>query len=167
MTTMKVFLSHSVSPHDAPVAARLRAVAATYDITLLLPEREHNYRQGRLTAEVRKQIRSSDAVIALATINALWDQSLALEISEAAQAGKPIIALVEFGVATNNIPTPNIVHFNRHNPTAHDRELVEVLKRIQSQIGAQQVMNALGWIAGIALGLVALNAVAEAVGPKK
>lgn len=164
---MNVFLSHSVSIRDAPVAARLRAVAASYDIRLLLPLREHHYRQGRLTAEVKKLIESSDAVIALATTDAAWDQSVSLEVQEAIRAGKPIIALVEQGVNVNGIPADNIVRFNRLNPAGHEEELVRVLQRIRSQIGAQQITNALGWIAGIALGLVSLTAVADALGSKE
>lgn len=166
---MNVFLSHSVSASDAPVAARLRAVAATYDIKLLLPEREHHYRQAKVTAEVRKQIQSSDAMIALVTMNALWDQSVAHEIQEAIRAEKPIIALVESGSGINisNLPPENIVYFNRLNPTGHEESLIAVLNRIRSQINAAQITNALGWIVGIALGLVALNAVAEAIGSDK
>jgi uncharacterized membrane protein len=71
---------------------------------------------------------------------------------------KPVIALVEYGIQVQGAAANQIVYFDRRNSTAHEQQLMSALERIRQQ--QQQWKNdltALGWIAGIALGLVALS----------
>jgi hypothetical protein len=49
-----------------------------------------------------------------------------------------------------------VVYFNRYDPTAHEALLVGALNQIRSE-QIKPNWTALGWIAGIALGLVALS----------
>ena len=63
---MNVFLSYAVSPFDSPIAARLRAVAAAYDISIVLPDRTERPSNG-LGIDTQNKIGQSDAVIALIT----------------------------------------------------------------------------------------------------
>lgn len=158
---MKVFLSYAVGQLDAPIAARLRAVAAAYDISILLPDRTQAT-HGGININVRNQIKQSDAVIALLTKTAPVDavNLVNLELQDAARAGKPVIALIEQGVPVQNIPANQIVHFNRAQPTAHEASLLSVLDQIRSK-KRKGDLTALGWIAGIALGLVALSELAS------
>lgn len=157
---MKVFLSYAVGEPDAPIAARLRAVAAAYDITILLPDRTHASFNG-LHADAEKKIKQSDAVIALITRTAFeeWINLVHLELQTAAQANKPIIALIEQGVPIRGVPN-QVVYFNRLDPTAHEASLMNVLGEIRRQ-QQQKDLTSLGWIAGIALGLVALSELAS------
>lgn len=154
---MKVFLSYAVGPWDAPIAARLRAVAAVYDISILLPDRTQVLHNG-LPSDTQAKIREADAVIALATNTAPADaiNLVNLELQSATQARKPVIALVEEGVQLPPIPVTQVVYFNRYDPTVHETLLVGALNHIRSE-QVKQNWTALGWIAGIALGLVALS----------
>jgi hypothetical protein len=82
-----------------------------------------------------------------------------LELQTALQSGKPVIALIEQGVQVQGVLGDQIVYFNRFNPTAHEASLMNVLEKIRQQQQPKNDLSALGWIAGIALGLVALNAI--------
>jgi hypothetical protein len=154
---VKVFLSYAVGPWDAAIAARLRAVAAVYDISILLPDRTQVLHNG-LTPDTQAKMRDADAVIALVTNTAQADaiNFVNLELQNAAQAHKPIIALVEQGAQLPPIPVTQVVYFNRNDPTVHEALLVGALNHIRSE-QIKQNWTALGWIAGIALGLVALS----------
>jgi hypothetical protein len=154
---MKVFLSYAVGQIDAPIAARLRAVAAAYDIIILLPDRTHMTRPN-LIADTLKKIKQSDAVIALMTKTAQMAvvNLVNLELQAAAQTGKPVIALVEQGISVQAMPS-QIVYFNRLMPTAHESSLMKALEQIRQQQQLKNDITALGWIAGIALGMVALG----------
>lgn len=155
---MNVFLSYAVAPFDTPIAARLRAVAAAYDISILLPDRNQVLANG-LTNDTQAKIRSSDAVIALITTMASSDllNAVNLELRTADQSGKPIIALIEQGVQIQATPDTQIVYFNRFDPAAHETPLVHALESIRHQQQWKQSLTALGWIAGIALGMIALS----------
>jgi 16S rRNA G1207 methylase RsmC len=154
---VKVFLSYAVGPGDAPIAARLRAVAAVYDISILLPDRTLMLHNG-LPTDTQSKIREADAFIVLATNTAPADamELVNLELQYATQARKPIIALVEEGVRLSSIPVAQVVYFNRYDPTVHETLLVGALNHIRNE-QVKQNWTALGWIAGIALGLVALS----------
>ena len=156
---MKVFLSYAVRDWDAPIAARLRAVAAAYDIAILLPIRTPGVQNG-ITTDTLTKIKQSDAVIALVTNTAPRHlvNVVNLEWQTAAQAGKPIIALIEQGVTLQSA-APGVVYFDRLNPTAHESSLMNALQQIRNQQQWKKDLTALGWIAGIALGLVALGEV--------
>jgi hypothetical protein len=154
---VKVFLSYAVGPLDAPIAARLRAVAAVYDISILLPDRTQVLHNG-LPSDTKAKIREADAVIVLVTTTAPPDAAslVNLELPDAIEARKPIIALVEQGVLLPPIPLTQVVYFNRYDPTVHEALLVRALNHIKSD-QVKQNWTALGWIAGITLGLIALS----------
>jgi hypothetical protein len=161
---MKVFLSYAVRQVDAAIAARLRAVAAAYDITILLPDRTLTTNNG-LATDTLKKIKQSDAIIGLLTRSAQVSSVnlVNLELQAAEQEGKPIIALVEKDVSVQGFPESQIVYFNPSIPHAHEPALVHVLEEI-NQRQQKKDFTALGWIAGIALGLVALG---ELLGDEK
>ena len=142
-----------MSPHDAPIAARLRAVAAVYDIQILLPERT---RSGASTAADLQKVKQSDAVVLLITAQSQAN-AVKRELQAAVQAKKPIIALVDNSIQVPGLAENQIVRFDRWNPTAHEQQLFTVLERMRHQQKESQVWTALGWIAGIALGLIALG----------
>jgi hypothetical protein len=154
---VKVFLSYAVGPWDAAIPARLRAVAAVYDIAILLPDRTQIPHNG-LSRDTLGKISEADAVILLATNTAppAAINLLNLELLNAAQIQKPTIALVEVGIELQSLPVTQIVYFNREDPTVHEALLVSALNQIRSQ-QIKPNWTALGWIAGIALGLVALS----------
>lgn len=161
---MRVFLSYAVGPVDATIAARLRAVAAAYDVAILLPDRTQPAND-ELTSDTLKKIRQSDAIIGLLTRGAQVASVNVVnhELGAAAQNSKPIIALVEQGVSVQGVPENQIVYFNPLIPHQHEPRLMEVLDQIRQQ-QQKKDLTALGWIAGIALGLVALS---ELLGDKK
>ncbi|MBC7908897.1 MAG: hypothetical protein H7Y30_00245 [Pyrinomonadaceae bacterium] len=154
---MKVFLSYAVGQWDAPIAARLRAVAAAYDISILLPDRTQVSNNG-LSADTQNKIKQSDAVIVLVTKTApaFTTNLVNRELQAAAQLNKPIIPLIEQGVSFQGIPNSQVVYFMRSNPSAHESSLMKVLEQIRGQRWKKD-LTTLGWIAGIALGLVALS----------
>ena len=157
-TDMKVFLSYAVGPLDSSFAARLRAVAAAYDVAILLPDRTQIPHNG-LRADTESKIKQSDAVIALVTGTSDpsgW-KTINLELEAATQARKPIIALVEQGVPFQAASGTQLIQFNRYDPTAHEASLMAVLDQVKQQRQWKKDLTALGWIAGIALGLVALS----------
>lgn len=158
---MKVFLSYAVGPWDTPIAARLRAVAAAYDITILLPDRTQIIHNG-LPLDTQEKIRESDAVIALVTNTAPPEAIYVVnsEVQTAAQAGKPVIFLAESGVHIKAGTVTQVVYFDRSNPTAHETHLMNALAEIRAQ-KSKSDSTALGWIAGIALGLIALSLIGD------
>ena len=163
---MNVFLSYAVGELDAPIAARLRAVAAAYEISIVLPDRSYVPNNG-LSQDTNAKIMQSDAVLALITRTAQLEllNVVNLELRLASQFYKPIMALIEQGVPFQGIPENQIVYFDRFNPTAHEESLIRALNQLQAE--RQQWKNnltALGWIAGITLGLIALS---EWIGDKK
>lgn len=158
---MRVFLSHSISPEDGPVAARLKAVAAAYGVVVLLPEVTRPASAAVLSRTEKTAIKNADAVVVLATMGATRSRWVGLEVTEAIRLGKPIIALVEDGVEFPEQAGVQLVHFDRQAPAGHEGELFEALKNLgEQQKETRQNMAALGWIAGIAIGLVALGAIA-------
>src|SRR5437764_10309379 len=121
---MNVFLSYAVGTQDAAIAARLRAVAAAYDISILLPDRTqipHN----SISADTRAKIKQSDAVIALVTMTApdALKKIVNLELEAATQAGKPILPLIEEGIPIQFASGGEIVYFNRFMPTSYESSL--------------------------------------------
>jgi hypothetical protein len=162
---VNVFLSYAVAPFDTPIAARLRAVAAAYDISILLPDRNQVFQNG-LSVDTQAKIKSSDAVIALITTMAPSHLvgAVNVELQAAAQANKPVIALIEQGIQIQSAPGTQIVYFNRFEPAAHEKSLVDALANIRQQKHLKQNLIALGWVAGIALGMIALS---ELVSDKK
>jgi hypothetical protein len=138
----------------------LRVVAAAYDIAILLPIRTAVVQNG-ITTDTLTKIKQSDAVIALVTkaAPAHLVNVVNLECQAAAQAGKPIIALIEQGLTLQSAAPGSVVYFDRLNPTAHEFSLMNALQQIRNQQQWKKDLTALGWIAGIALGLVALGEV--------
>ena len=161
---MRVFLSYAVGPVAAAIAARLRAVAAAYDVAILLPDRTVSPTNG-LTSDTLKKIKKSDAVIGLMTRGAQVSSVnvVSHELQAAQQERKPIIALVEFGVPVQGLPESQIVAFNPLISNAHEPALMKALERIQQE-QRKKDLTVLGWIACIALGMVALS---ELLGDKK
>jgi hypothetical protein len=158
---MKVFLSYAVGLWDTPIAARLRAVAAAYDITILLPDRTQIIHNG-LPADTQEKLRESDAVIALVTNTATLETIYVVnsEVHIAAEAHKPVIFLAEFGVQIQAADVTQVVYFDRSNPTAHETHLMNALQEIRQE-KSKSDLSALGWIAGIALGLIALSLIGD------
>jgi len=135
-------------------------VAAAYDISRLLPIRDYGLSNG-LPVDTLTKMRESDAVIALVTATASPDfvNLVNLEWQAAAQARTPVIALIEQGVTLQTAAFGNVVYFDRLDPTAHESSLMAALDQIRKQKQLKKDLTALGWIAGIALGLVALSEV--------
>lgn len=157
---MNVFLSYAVGPGDGPIAARLRAVAAAYELTIVLPDRTQMLHNS-LAIETLTKINESDAVIALVTKTAPFDEinAVKLELTAASLAAKPIVGLIEQGMASPYAASGSMVYFDRRNPNAHETSLMQALHQLRNQQQWKKDLTALGWIAGIALGLVALNEV--------
>jgi hypothetical protein len=160
------FLSHSVSAHDAAIAARLRAVAAVYGIELELPDRPRASYQRRkrrlqptdLSPDSQAKIDRTDVVIGLVTQDAsFFTPDVLLEINYALERGKPVILLLEQGAALSVPAGVRIVSFDRANPIGHERELLNALKAIKSDAQRKTV----GAFVGIALGLLALAYLSE------
>jgi hypothetical protein len=153
---MNIFLSHAVSIQDAPLAARLRAVAASYGMQILLPDRSN---PGMVMTDLEQKLPQADVVLVLITNNAVDLAAVNFEMAAAHQLGKPILALVEDTNAVAGLSEQQIVKFNRFNPVAHEHKLMAALQ----QLGAQNKADwtALGWIAAIALGFVALSSLSD------
>ena len=158
---MNVFLSYAVAPFDTPIAARLRAVAATSDISILLPDRTQLVHNG-LPPDTQAKIKSSDAIIALVTANAPLDLVglVNAELLAAAESSVPVIALIEQGVHLEAPPATHVVYFDRLWQ-AHEEQLVAALSSIRQQKQWKQNLSALGWIAVTTLGLIALSELAS------
>ena len=76
----------------------------------------------------------------------------------AAELKRPVITLIEQEMSFYVPPNSHVIYFNRLDPTAHESSLVQVLTAMRNEIQHKQDLTTLGWIAGIALGLVALGA---------
>ncbi len=166
---MQILLSHSVDPHDGPLASRLKAVTAAYGVRLLLPERA-KMPAPRLLAATQKAIASSDVIVAIVTKDAPDPESVALEIESALKLGKPVVAVLEGDIKLP--PTTSLVHvvrFDRANPSQHEVGLANALEsvarereRTSERAKARLDAIAIGALVGIAVGFLALGAVALA-----
>lgn len=150
---MNVFLSHAVTAQDAPLAARLRAVAASYGMQILLPDRTGTPRS--VIADLRRKLAQADVVLVLITNNVFDLSAVNREVEAAQQAGKPILALVENKAMIHGWPDHQIVQFDRYNPVSHEQALMAALQQMRTQ--SQTDWTALGWLAAIAMGFIALS----------
>ena len=162
---MKIFLSYAVAPLDVPIASVLRALAARYDISIILPDRTQISQNG-VSADTQQKITSSDAVIALVTRAAPATAINVVngELYLAAEKNLPVIALIESGVNLKPAGDTQLVYFNSLDLTAHEQHLETAIANLQRHQQFKQGVTALGWIAGITLGLIALS---ELVGEKE
>ena len=171
---VNILLSHSVGPEDGPIASRLKAVTAAYGVRLLLPERKSGASR-TVAASTRDAIKQADAVVALVTKGAADTDKVSGELSAALRAKKPIVAVVEGNVSLpSTSASVHVVRFNRDDPGAHEAGLVDALQSIakarktaKARAEAQQAAIAIGALVGIAVGLLALGAVALAAEPKE
>jgi hypothetical protein len=149
------FLSHSVSPADSAVAARLRAVAAVNGITLELPRRGDPVSE----AETNVRIGQADIVIGLVTRESLAFGDVLRECSYAIAQQKPVILLVEDRVALRGLPaTVQVVRFSRGNPFSlnHEAELVAAVHSLQAR-----QRNYVFALSAVALGMLGLGVLAN------
>lgn len=154
---MNLFLSYALGPRDDYIPARLRAISAAYSISLLLPDRA-NTSPSNPNAVTRAKIIQSDAVIVLVTITGppeSWNL-VNSELRHAAQSHKPVIALIEKGMPFQTAQGTHSVYCDRFNPTTHESSLVTALDQIRGE-HSKQDFTALAWLAGVAVGLVALS----------
>jgi hypothetical protein len=154
---MNVFLSYAVGPSEGSIPERLSAVAAAYGISLLLPDRTYPSSDS-LNADTMANITQSDAIIALVTITGppeLWNV-VNSELRHALQSRKPVIYLMETCAPFQTPPGAHLVYFDRFNPVAHESSLTTTLDEIRVE-HRNQDFTALAWIAGIAVGLVAIS----------
>lgn len=167
---MDLFLSHSIADDDGPVASRLKAVAAAYGLRVLLPERGSSRKPNRAT---RDAIQGAAAVLALVSEDSPSLDAVDAELAVARESGKPVIALLEEGVALRHEPD-HVVRFDRDDPASHEEELGEALAalaREQERAALPGVASwslaaaALGALAAIAIGLLGLAALATALAP--
>ncbi len=150
---MKVFLSHASSPFDIAFASRLRAVALGYDVELLLPDPLHRQ---FVTPATKKKIKNSSAVIALITAQSSQTEAVNLEMAEAVEQNRPIIAFVEDPISIQ-LPEDQIVTFHRGYKEFSENKLFQVVrniaaKRNQEELGQTLVALGLGVLALLAFG---------------
>lgn len=151
---MKVFLSYALPPYDNVLPARLRANALAYDVELLLPNVD---KRQSLTLDTKQKIKRSQAVIAFVTNRAAQIESVNVELKEAVQQKKPIIALVESYDLIKNVPPDRVVVFNRLYPARHEARLFEVLNSIAAEQSGSELITALAGLGLVALGLYAFG----------
>lgn len=153
---MELLLSHSIGPEDGPLASRLKALTSAYEVRLVLPERGPGAR--------RPSLRGIDAVLALVTRDGEAAEAVETELAEAVRAKKPVLAIVEDGVALSASP-PGVrpVRFRRDEPQAHEDALHDALAALvatrrtaAAQRAARHTALAMGAVVAIAVGLLAL-----------
>ncbi len=157
---MKVFLSHASSPFDIAFASRLRAVALGYDVELLLPDALHRQ---FVTPATKKKIKDSAAIVALITADSAQTNAVNLELKEAKEQKKPVIAFVENPKLITGLPPEQIVVIHRNFKEASENRLFEVVRRIAAQRNQEELGQTL---AALGLGVLALLAFGELVKEK-
>lgn len=152
---MKVFLSYALPFYDSTLPARLRANALGFNIELLLPNVDE---RDKLTAQTKRKIKQSQAVIVLVTNQASQIEAVNLELQEAVKNFKEIVAFVESPNLVKGVPHNRMIIFNRHNFAEAQNSLFQVLSSIQAeQEGAKNLAVALFGLGAFALGLIALG----------
>ena len=142
-------------PLPGAVPARLRANALGFNIELLLPNTDE---RNILTAETKRKIKQSQAIIVLVTNQASQIEAVNMELQEAVRNQREIVAFVESPDLIQNIPPNRMIVFNRHNFSEAQNRLFQVLSSIQAeQEGKKNLVTALFGLGAIALGLVALG----------
>lgn len=90
---MKVFLSHAVAAQDADLPARLRAIAASYGIQILLPDRTGP--QGIIEDDLSRKLAEADHVLVLVTKDAPDHSAVNREVAAVTEAGLSISPIIE------------------------------------------------------------------------
>lgn len=172
---VNVLLSHSIADADGPLASRLRAVAASYGVVLVLPERRPaSSRALTLPKSTTSAIEHADAVLALVTRGSDDRKSVEAEVTAAIKHKKPLVLLTEVSMDLPSLRGDvHVVHFDRKSPTGHEAALGAALQALQKRSGRKRAESAamrnalaIGAIAGIAVGLLALGLANTLRGPE-
>ena len=157
---LTVFLVPSVTPHDAAAVWQLDLLAQAYGLATRSARRT---RATPLSNSDRAGIRDSDAVVAIVTQP--LDAHAKAEISFAKQLHRPVLAMLEEGVALHAANLPAGIHALRfgRNTSIEDigKAIAQYVSRTTGRHTTAETNTALKWLLGIGIGLFALGALAE------
>jgi hypothetical protein len=155
MREMDIFLSHSFSPIEMAVAWRLQTLAAAHGLTMRVPHPVD--RKRGLTTAVRQMVDASELVVGFYT--GKLTQPVVDEIRYAIDRGKPVLLVIEEGVAL--LPSfrglPHVTFRPEQDPGQTVSDIVGFLKKYRTRFGLkQQESQALGALLGLGLILLLL-----------
>ena len=164
----KVFLSYSTDPEEQAIVWRLQTLATSQGIHVFVPQRaEHGSASTRrsptgpgISGQIRREIDESDCV--LAVITSKTGPAVEKELSYAQGKEKLIIPLVEEGVHHGTFlkTFKPVFRFSRlnGNPGMVEKEVFEFLK---TQKKAKEVVQAVGALVTVGMGLLLLAALSK------
>ena len=159
----KVFISYSSNADEQGVVWRLQTLAAAQGIQAYVPTRgggrpSTSASSGALTAAVRKEIASSDIILAIITSRA--DRAVEAELSYAMGLKKVIIPIVYEGIRLPPLfDNCRIFWFSpSHSPGNLEAQIIAYLKE---QKFSKERLQAAAAIIAVGLGLLLLSAVAK------
>jgi nucleoside 2-deoxyribosyltransferase len=150
--TYRVFISHSAADRAALAAVWQGALAAGVHPYIY----EHDERPGTMVADkLQAEIRGSDAVILLLTKQSVVSPYVQQEIGYALAHRKPVLPLVELGVAEDKLAMLKGVEWMAFDPTDPSSALQTIageLGRLRSQKQNQEdLLVVVGLVAAMVL----------------
>ena len=156
----RVFLSYNTAADEMVIVWRLQTLAAASGLHLDVPNKEQ--RTDRVIIE--KMIGNADSVIALLTKSAARSKRVEEEIRYAISLNKPIIPIIEKGVAAGPIKTllgkagTPVFELDPRSPWNMETALSTYL---QKEMRDKNARNAIFALAGTFIGLFLLDKLAE------
>ena len=159
----KVFISYSSNADEQGVVWRLQTLAAAQGIHAYVPARGGGRpltsgSSWTLTAATRKEIESSDIILAIITSRA--DRAVEAELSYAMGRKKVIIPIVYEGIRIPSLfDSCQVFWFSpSHSPGNLESQIIAYLKE---QKLSKERLQAAGAIIAVGLGLLLLSSVAK------
>ncbi len=152
----KVFLSYGMDQDAQVTAWRLQTLGTSYGIDVFVPQRNgaHFPSSGRSTAavaEVQHAIDGSDCVLAI--ISGHSGPAVEAELNYALQKQKPIIPIVQRGVASRDFLAkfPRVFELT---PRQDPKQLADIMQYLQQQKLGKEKQQQLGALVLAGLGLL-------------
>jgi hypothetical protein len=159
----KVFISYSGNADEQGVVWRLQTLAAAQGIQAYVPARgggrpSTSASSWTLTAAVRKEIESSDIILAIVTSRT--DRAVEAELSYAMEIKKVIIPIVYEGIRLP--PLFDTCRTFPFSPSDSPGNLeTQIIDYLREQKLSKERLQAAGAIIAVAVGLLLLSAVAK------
>jgi nucleoside 2-deoxyribosyltransferase len=163
----KIFLSYSTDPDEQSIVWRIQTLAAAQGIQIFVPQRAGFKLPSAprnvplLNEQIRNAIDQSDCVVAIITSGT--GAAVQKELNYALGKGKPIIPIVEQGVADHSFlgKFPAVFRFSRLDPSP-GRVETEVSQFLAKQKLDKDTRQAVGAIVAVGIGLLLLAGLSKA-----
>ena len=155
--TFRVFISASME--DIHIVNELIEIFKRHGIDIVLPQETMLTEPITVTDMTKKQIRTSDCVLAIMGRGGSWSADVAFEIGMAAALGKLVIPIVEEGTEIPaSLRQTECIIVDKNQPKLSYERAARYLDKLKIE---KERRNAVGGLVLLGLGLLLLDALAS------